>query len=146
MQRSITTLRQIWQADICLQNIQMKFGPIIFMKYLVKSSSGSTINRADFSLQNFSASMAVSKQRICSISESRKEFNRDSTVESTDAMALFLQGNKTEKGFLETAVRVLLIFYTADSVPQHFTKFKTCIGEVLVCGAGIKGKGCFMEC
>ncbi|MPM44147.1 hypothetical protein SDC9_90825 [bioreactor metagenome] len=59
-------------------------------------------------------------------------------------MALFLQGNKTEKGFLETAVRVLLIFYTADSVPQHFTKFKTCIGEVLVCGAGIKGKGCFM--
>jgi len=42
---------------------------------------------ADFSLQNFSASMAVSKQRICSISESRKAFRRDSTVEITEAMA-----------------------------------------------------------
>ena len=57
------------------------------MKYLVLSSSGSTTNIADFSLQNFSASMAVSKHRICSISESRKAFNRDSTVESTDASA-----------------------------------------------------------
>ena len=45
------------------------------------------MNSADFSLQNFSASIAVSKQSICSISESRKAFKRDSTVESTDAMA-----------------------------------------------------------
>ncbi|MPM21179.1 hypothetical protein SDC9_67622 [bioreactor metagenome] len=59
-------------------------------------------------------------------------------------MALFLQGNKTEKGFLETTVRVLLIFYTANSVPQHFTKFKTGIGEALVCRAGVEGKGRFM--
>ena len=57
------------------------------IKYLVWSSSGSTIKMADFSLQNFSASMAVSKQRICSISESRKAFRRDSTVEITEAMA-----------------------------------------------------------
>ena len=38
-------------------------------------------------MQKFSASMAVSKHRICSISLSRKRFSRDSTVEITDIMA-----------------------------------------------------------
>ena len=42
---------------------------------------------ADFSEANFSASMALSKHRICSNSESRKAFRRDSTVDMTEAMA-----------------------------------------------------------
>ena len=33
------------------------------------------------------ASMALSKHRICSSSESRKEFSRDSTVDMTEAIA-----------------------------------------------------------
>ena len=57
------------------------------MKYLVVSSSGSTTKMADFSLQNFSASTAVSKQRICSISLSRKALSRERTVERTEAIA-----------------------------------------------------------
>ena len=57
------------------------------MKYLVWSSSGSTMKMADFLLQKVSASMAVSKHRICSISLSRKALSRDSTVEITDIMA-----------------------------------------------------------
>ena len=43
-------------------------------------SSGMTIKTADFSLQNFSASMAVSKHKTCSISLSRKAFRRDIAV------------------------------------------------------------------
>ena len=42
---------------------------------------------ADFSAANFSASMALSKQRICSSSLSRNELSRDSTVDMTDAIA-----------------------------------------------------------
>ena len=42
---------------------------------------------ADFSEANFSASMALSKQRICSSSLSRNAFKRDSTVDMTEAMA-----------------------------------------------------------
>ena len=57
------------------------------MAYLVLSSSGRTIKIADFWLQNFSASMAVSKHRSCSISESRKVLSRERTVERMDAMA-----------------------------------------------------------
>ena len=41
---------------------------------------------AVFFLQNCSASIAVSKQSICSSSESKKVFSRDSAVESTDCM------------------------------------------------------------
>ena len=57
------------------------------MKFLETSSSGMTMNTADFSEQNFSASTAVPKHRICSISESRKLFSRDSAVDSTDIIA-----------------------------------------------------------
>ena len=42
---------------------------------------------ADFSAANFSASMALSKHRICSSSLSRNELSRDSTVDMTDAIA-----------------------------------------------------------
>ncbi len=42
---------------------------------------------ADLRLQNFSASMAVSKHRSCSISESRKVLSRERTVDRLDAMA-----------------------------------------------------------
>ena len=38
-------------------------------------------------MQKISASMAVSKHRICSISLSRKAFNLESTVEITDFIA-----------------------------------------------------------
>ena len=57
------------------------------MKYLVLSSSGMTRKIALFSVQNFSASMAVSKHRICSNSESRNAFSLDSAVERTLCMA-----------------------------------------------------------
>ena len=56
------------------------------IKYLLVSSSGRTIKIADFSLQNFSASTAVPKQSICSISVSRKLFNRDNAVLITDSI------------------------------------------------------------
>ena len=56
---------------------------------LLGFSSGMTINRADFSLQKRSASMAVSTQRACSVSLSRKAFNRDMTVDITEAIACF---------------------------------------------------------
>ena len=42
---------------------------------------------ADFLLAKLSASMGESKQMVCSNSVSRKAFNRDSTVDSTEAMA-----------------------------------------------------------
>jgi len=56
------------------------------IKYLLVSSSGRTIKIADFSLQNFSASIAVPKHSICSSSESRKLFNRDNAVLITDSI------------------------------------------------------------
>ena len=56
------------------------------IKNVAGFSSGMIINSADFSLQNFSASISVSKQRICSSSESRKEFSRESAVDITDAI------------------------------------------------------------
>ena len=56
------------------------------IKYLVLSSSGMTRNTAVFFLQKSSASMAVSKQSICSSSESRKAFSLDNAVERTDCM------------------------------------------------------------
>ena len=49
-------------------------------------SSGIIINSADFSLQNFSASISVSKQRICSNSESRKAFSLERAVDITEAI------------------------------------------------------------
>ena len=49
-------------------------------------SSGMITKMADFSLQNLSASISVSKQRSCSSSESRKELSRDSAVDITDAI------------------------------------------------------------
>ena len=57
------------------------------MKFLVVSSSGRIRKMADFSEANFSASMALSKHRICSSSLSRKAFKRDSTVDMTEAIA-----------------------------------------------------------
>ena len=56
------------------------------MKKVFGFSSGITTKKADFSLQNRSASSSVSKQRICSNSESRKPFNLESAVDMTDAM------------------------------------------------------------
>ena len=56
------------------------------MKKVLGFSSGMTTKIADFSVQNFSASISVSKQRSCSSSESRKEFSRDSAVDMTDAI------------------------------------------------------------
>ena len=56
------------------------------IKKVAGFSSGMMIKRADFSLQNFSASISVSKQRICSSSESRKALSRDSAVLITLAM------------------------------------------------------------
>ena len=56
------------------------------IKNVVGASSGIMINIADFSEQNFSASISVSKQRICSSSESRKAFNLESAVDITLAM------------------------------------------------------------
>ena len=57
------------------------------MKFFVVSSSGRMRKMADFSAANISASMALSKHRICSSSESRKEFSRDNTVDMTEAIA-----------------------------------------------------------
>ena len=56
------------------------------MKKVLGFSSGMMIKIADFSRQNFSASISVSKHRSCSSSESRKEFNRESAVDMTDAI------------------------------------------------------------
>ena len=42
---------------------------------------------ADFLLAKLSASMGLSKQMVCSSSVSKKAFSRDSTVDSTEAMA-----------------------------------------------------------
>ena len=56
------------------------------MKKVFGFSSGMMINMADFSRQNFPASISVSKHRSCSSSEPRKEFSRDSAVDMTDAM------------------------------------------------------------
>ena len=49
-------------------------------------SSGSMTNTAHFSLQNRSASISVSKHRICSSSESKNELRRDNAVPITLAM------------------------------------------------------------
>ena len=57
------------------------------MKYLLLSSSGSTTNTADFSRQNFSASILVEKHSICSSSESKNAFKLAIAVERTDAIA-----------------------------------------------------------
>ena len=56
------------------------------IKYLLVSSSGRTIKIADFSLQNFSASIAVPKHSICSSSESRKLLSLESAVDITDSI------------------------------------------------------------
>ena len=56
------------------------------MKYLDESSSGMMINIADFSEQNFSASISVSLQRIVSSSESRNALSRESAVDITEAI------------------------------------------------------------
>ena len=57
------------------------------MKFFVLSSSGSMRKIADFFEAKLSASMLLSKQMICSSSESRNAFSRDSTVDITDAIA-----------------------------------------------------------
>ena len=57
------------------------------MKFLVVSSSGRMRNMAEGSRTKASASRELSKQRTCSISESRNTFSRDMAVESTEAMA-----------------------------------------------------------
>ena len=56
------------------------------MKYLLLSSSGIMMKIADFSLQNRSASISVSLQRMVSSSESRNAFNLESAVDITLAM------------------------------------------------------------
>lgn len=64
----------------------------LIMKKVAGFSSGIMINRADFSLQNFSASISVSKHSICSNSESRKAFSLESAVLITlaiDCSAVF---------------------------------------------------------
>ena len=57
------------------------------IKFLLGYSSGSTRKMADFWEAKVSASMALSKQRTCSSSESRKAFSLDSTVDMTEAIA-----------------------------------------------------------
>ena len=57
------------------------------IRFLLGSSSGRIRKIADFFLAKLSAFMLGSKQRICSSSESRNEFNLDSTVDRTDAIA-----------------------------------------------------------
>ena len=54
------------------------------MKYLDESSSGMMINIADFLVQNFSASISVSLQRMVSSSESRNALSRESAVDMTE--------------------------------------------------------------
>ena len=54
------------------------------MKYFDESSSGMMMKIADFSVQNFSASISVSLQRMVSNSESRKAFRRDKAVDMTE--------------------------------------------------------------
>ena len=49
-------------------------------------SSGMTRKIADFSLQNRSASISVSKHKICSSSESRKALSLYNAVDITDAI------------------------------------------------------------
>lgn len=56
------------------------------MKKVLGFSSGIMIKMADFSRQNFSASISVSRHKSCSNSESRKELSLDSAVDITDAM------------------------------------------------------------
>ena len=60
------------------------------MKYVAGFSSGSTIKIAHLLEQNFSASIAVSKHKICSSSESRKALSRDIAVDMMDAIACSL--------------------------------------------------------
>ena len=57
------------------------------MKKVFGFSSGIIMNSALFSLQNFSASSAVSKQRSCSSSESRNALSLDSAVLMTEDIA-----------------------------------------------------------
>lgn len=57
------------------------------IKNVLGSSSGIMRNTAHFSRQNRSASISVSKQRICSSWESRKAFSRDRAVDITLDMA-----------------------------------------------------------
>ena len=56
------------------------------MKKVLGFSSGMIMNTADFSEQNTSASISVSKHRSCSSSESRKAFSLESAVDITLAM------------------------------------------------------------
>ena len=57
------------------------------MKFLLGSSSGRIRKIADFLLAKLSAVMLLSKHNTCSNSLSRKLFNRDKTVDKTDAIA-----------------------------------------------------------
>ena len=50
------------------------------IKNVLGFSSGITMKIAHFSLQNFSASISVSKHKSCSSSESRKAFSLESAV------------------------------------------------------------------
>ena len=62
------------------------------MKKVFGFSSGMMMNTADFSAQNFSASISVSKHRSCSSSESRNAFSLESAVDMTlaiDCSAVF---------------------------------------------------------
>ena len=62
------------------------------MKKVFGFSSGMMMNTADFSAQNISASISVSKHRSCSSSESRNAFSLESAVDMTlaiDCSAVF---------------------------------------------------------
>ena len=54
------------------------------IKFLLGSSSGSMRKMADFFEAKSSALMALSKQRTCSSSVSRKALRRDRTVDMTE--------------------------------------------------------------
>ena len=57
------------------------------MKFLLGSSSGRMRKMADFRVAIDAESMALSKHRTYSSSESRNAFRRDSTVDMTEAIA-----------------------------------------------------------
>ena len=56
------------------------------MKNVVGASSGMMMKIADFSEQNFSASISVSKHSSCSSSESKNALSRESAVDMTLAI------------------------------------------------------------
>ena len=57
------------------------------IKFWLGSSSGRMRKIADFLLAKDSALMALSKQRTCSNSESKKALSRERTVDMTDIIA-----------------------------------------------------------